>query len=214
MFPARVLEWGKIPLVDSHIHTLWTDGKDTVMTMHQASVDLGLTSILFSEHSRENSINWFPSFAREVRSLPNEFCHAFVGTEVKVKSLSGDVDTCSEITELCEFVIGSVHRFVDKNKITIPSSEISPGEALEIEYRMTMAVLDNPVVDILGHIFGMSITRKQIIPREEMLFQCISKAAKKGVAIEINSKYHPNPNVIIEICKENNANFLRLRCSL
>ena len=94
---------------------------------------------------------------------------------------------------------------MDKNKITIPSSEISPGEALEIEYRMTMAVLDNPVVDILGHIFGMSITRKQIIPSEEMLFQCISKAAKKGVAIEINSKYHPNPNVIIEICKENNA---------
>lgn len=205
VFPARRLTEERIPSFDAHMHTRWTDGKDSVESMHQAAIQAGLISILFSEHSRKTSIDWFPCFAGEVRTLPNEICHAYVGTEVKVESFSGKIDTCPEITNLCDLVIGSVHRFVDENDRTIEADKLTPNQALYLEYQLTLAMLDNPNVNIIGHIFGMSISRKKILPSYQMISNCISKAAAKGVAVEINSRYHPNLEVLIKICLEHNA---------
>ena len=96
IFEARTLNYSRWPRIDSHLHTSWTDGKATVAETYQRAVELGLEVILYSEHSRKTSTDWFPQFAEEVRSLPISPCRAYVGTEVKIESLDGEIDTARD----------------------------------------------------------------------------------------------------------------------
>lgn len=205
IFKARALDLNNLPRIDAHLHTSWTDGKPTVLEIYERASALGLCAILYSEHSRKTSTDWFPSFAAEVRSLPDKPCKALVGTEVKVETLEGEIDTVSEISSLCDLVMASVHRFPDSNGEAIPFESIGTEEAVDREFSLSWAVLENPEVDILGHMFGMSYRRFKAIPPPEKIRTLIERAAKTGVAVEVNSYYHPNPLQMIEWCKEFDA---------
>ena len=50
------------PNVDLHMHTNWTDGKNSVFKMHDYSCKKKLKKILFSEHARSTSGDWFDKF--------------------------------------------------------------------------------------------------------------------------------------------------------
>ena len=205
IFEARTLDYSRWPRIDSHLHTSWTDGKATVAETYQRAVELSLEVILYSEHSRKTSTDWFPRFAEEVRSLPISPCRAYVGTEVKIESLDGEIDTTPAISELCDFIMASVHRFPDGQGGAIPFGEVNPKEAVDKEFSLSWAVLKNPKVDILGHMFGMSYRRFNVIPPDEKIRALIVRAAENGVAIEVNSHYHPNPHQFIEWCREYDA---------
>ena len=205
IFQARELDLTNLPRVDSHLHTSWTDGKATVDAVHRAAVASGLATVLYSEHSRKTSSNWFSSFAAEVRALPSSPCRAYVGTEVKVESFDGQIDTTPAISDLCDFVMASVHRFIDANGNTLQFTETDSKEAVNLEFNLTWAVLANPQVDILGHMFGMCYHRFQIVPPDEKICELITRAAEFGVAVEINSHYHPNPRKMLQWCREFDA---------
>ena len=202
---ALDIDLEKIPMIDTHLHTSWTDGEASVKDMYQAAVNMNLRTILFSEHSRKSSTDWFRSFADEVKELPVVPCRAYVGTEVKVETLHGDVDTVPEISDQCDFIMASVHRFIDPKGETMQFADTDPNEAVELEYRLTWAALENPLVDILGHMFGMSYRRFSVVPPDHKIIELIERAAKYGVAVEVNSHYHPDPLKLIEWCRECDA---------
>jgi histidinol phosphatase-like PHP family hydrolase len=205
IFQANSLNFSSLPQVDSHLHTSWTDGEAGVEEVYGAAVEKKLDTVLFSEHSRKTSADWFPQFAEEVRSLPSLPCKAYVGTEVKVESQDGEIDTVPDISDLCDFVMASVHRFVDSNGRTIQFNETDPNEAVDLEFRLSWAVLENPKIDILGHMFGMSYKRFNVVPSDEKICALISRAAELGVAIEVNSYYHPNARKLAQWCSDYNA---------
>jgi histidinol phosphatase-like PHP family hydrolase len=205
IFQANELDTASLPRVDSHLHTSWTDGKATVEAVYHAAIESGLDTILYSEHSRKTSIDWFPSFAAEVRALPSSPCAAYVGTEVKVESRQGEIDTVPAISDLCDFVMASVHRFIDVDGRTLQFSEVDPNEAVDLEFKLTWAVLANPQVDILGHMFGMCYRRFNVTPPDDKIIALISRAAEFGVAVEINSHYHANPRKMIQWCRHHHA---------
>jgi putative hydrolase len=205
IFSANDLDLITLPKIDSHLHTSWTDGEATVAEVYRAAVENGLAAVLYSEHSRKTSIDWFASFAAEVRALPSSPCKAYVGTEVKVESRAGDIDTVPAISDLCDLVMASVHRFIDVNGHTLQFSEVDPNQAVELEFQLSWAVLGNPQVDILGHMFGMSYRRFGVMPPDEKICALISRAAEFGVAVEVNSHYHPNPHKMIQWCRDYNA---------
>ena len=205
VFKARSLDFTNLPKVDCHIHTSWTDGVNTVKEVYKVAQQNELTSILFSEHSRKTSTNWFNKFAAEVRALPTSACCAYVGTEVKVETHAGDIDTTPAISDQCDFIIASVHRFIDANNNIIGFEDIDPTQALEIEYALTWSVLQNPQVDILGHMFGMSYKRFGLKPSDKMIRDLIARAVKFGVAVEVNSHYHPNALKMLKWCQELDA---------
>lgn len=205
IFRADALGPDNMPGTDSHLHTSWTDGAATVQQVYRAAVERGLATVLYSEHSRETSIDWFPAFAAEVRSLPSSPCKAYVGTEVRVKSHEGEIDSITAITDLCDFVVASVHRFVDARGQAIEFALTSPEEAIELEFELTWAVLANPRVNILGHMFGMSYSRFNVTPTEEKMRALVLRAAELGVAVEINSRYHPDPLRLLHLCRDCNA---------
>ncbi len=202
LFDAKKIDLKNLPMTDCHLHTSWTDGKASVNEVYDAAVTRGLKAILYSEHSRKTSVDWFCKFADEVRRLPDFPCKAYVGTEVKVETIGGDIDTIAEISNQCDFVMASVHRFVDEGNVTIQFNDTDPDQAVDIEYSLTWAVLSNPCVDILGHMFGMSYRRFGKVPPDSMIRQLIKRASEFGVAVEVNSYYHPNALQMIKWCQE------------
>jgi len=205
IFDARRLDLMDLPRVDCHLHTSWTDGANSVEEVYQAALENGLTSVLYSEHSRKTSTEWFHKFVAEVRSLPASPCRAYVGTEVKVETRAGDIDTIPAISDHCDFIMASVHRFIDANDVTIQFAETDPAQAVDLEYAITWAVLENPQVDILGHMFGMSYRRFGRSPADEQIRELISRAARFGVAVEVNSYYHPDALKMLKWCQEFDA---------
>ena len=205
IFNANLIEFSKLPRIDSHLHTSWTDGESSVVEVYNSAIENNLTSVLYSEHSRKTSTDWFSKFAEEVRLLPTERCKAYVGTEVKVETIDGEIDTVPAISDLCDFVMASVHRFIDSNGKTMQFDETNPDEAVEIEFKLSWAALENPNVDILGHMFGMSYRRFKQVPPDDMIRELIARAAQYRVAIEINSHYHPDPLKFLQWCQEYDA---------
>lgn len=195
----------RVPRLDFHLHTTWTDGTQSAAEMHEAAIRAGLEMVLFSEHARRTSSDWFPTFAAEVRRLPQGRCRALVGVETKVMDLSGEIDTASDIVSCCDLVMASVHRFPGEVGNIHHSRSHTPEQAVDLEFRLAMAALDNPAVDILGHPFGMSYRRFQIAPPEAKMRALIEKAARTGVAIEINVRYHPDPWHLVDWCLEAGA---------
>ena len=157
--------------------------------MYKTACNKKLSEILFSEHARASSISWFPSFAAEVRALEKDTCKAHVGAETRICDNNGTLDTCNEILELCDFIVASVHRFPGEEH-SLSKENFSPEKAIEIEYALSCAAINNPNVDILGHPFGMCISRFNIEPSEHYWLSLFQMAAEKDVAIELNAKYH------------------------
>lgn len=202
VFEAAKLNRNNLPRTDAHLHTSWTDGKGTVTEVYERAVANNLSAILYSEHSRKTSTDWFSDFAAEVRALPHAPCHAYVGTEVKIETVDGEIDTVDEISRHCDFIMASVHRFPSKSGEPIQFKDTDPADAVKMEFDLSMAALDNKRVDILGHMFGMSYARFNSIPEAEKFREVIKRAAKRGIAVEINSHYHPDPLQILDWCAE------------
>lgn len=190
------------PTIDCHLHTNWTDGAGTVAEVYQAAAEAGLTTILYSEHSRKNSTDWFGKFAAEVKALPTSPLRALVGTEVKFEDLEGTLDTCDEIQTHCDLIMGSVHRFPKADGGAHAFAEVDPAHAVDMEFQLSWEGLANPKLDILGHMFGMSIRRFHQIPPDELFRKLIQRAADYQVCIEVNSHYHPEPMKIVHWCRD------------
>lgn len=203
--PLQQIDREHIPAFDFHIHTSWTDGTKPVREMYDRAVSSGLQWVLFSEHARKTSEEWFGKFADEVRSFPNKGCHALVGVETKVADFEGELDCTANILDRCDLVMASVHRFPGEKGTIRGFGDVCPEEAPEIEFRLAWAVLENPNVDILGHPFGMSYRRYHVTPPDDFIRSLIKKAASQKVAIEINSRYHPDLWKWIQWCQEAGA---------
>jgi histidinol phosphatase-like PHP family hydrolase len=113
--------------------------------------------------------------------------------------------TIQAISELCDFVMASVHRFIGSDGRTLQFEQTDPDAAIDLEFDLSWAVLANPQVDILGHMFGMSYRRFKRLPPDDRIRPLIARAAEYGVAVEVNSYYHPNPYRMIEWCREFDA---------
>lgn len=193
---------GALPTVDLHMHTTWTDGARSVVEMHEAALAAGLTAILFSEHARKSSGDWFADFAAEVHALPTDRCVALVGTEVKIADFDGSLDISDEVRRECDLVMASVHRFPGETTIHKAGPlPVSPQEAVEIEYQLSRAAIRAGGFDILGHPFAMSIRRFGVEPPAERWLEVARLCAEHGIAFEINARYHADPWRLVSLCR-------------
>lgn len=211
LFFANILEKCKKKQnvkIDMHMHTNWTDGKNTVKEMYRKSCKKKLSHILFSEHSRRKSGEWFSKFAKEVKNLKKKECTAYVGTEVKILNYNGDLDLSNKISKSCDFIMASVHRFPgEKGDMIMSRKNFKKSEAIQIEYKLMCSAINNPKTDILGHPFGMSIKRFGARPSKKLFLNIMRKCKNKKVAFEINNAYHYNKNWLLKKCIHENVYF-------
>jgi len=198
------LRSNKIPKVDLHMHTNWTDGKNTVSEMYKSACSKGLDVVLYSEHARYKSVDWFKNFAQEVRSIKKKKCLPLVGVESKILNYKGEIDIHPKIARECDLIMGSVHRFPGEDGINLKRhiSKYKKKEAIEIEFELSIAALKYSSIDILGHPFGMSYSRFKTQPPWKLIIELIKTAKKYKKAFEINSKYHKQAKKMISKCLE------------
>ena len=199
--------------IDHHIHTSWTDGKDTVNQMYDFYNSKKFETILFSEHSRKTSGDWFKKFCREIYNLKIKECIPFIGTEVKIQSLKGDLDISKKIEKDCDLIMASVHRFPGENfegkkNIYNSSVKLDKKEIIDLEFTLSLNALKNSNFDILGHPFGMSIKRFNLKPNNKLFIELIKMAKKNNKIFEINFNYHNSiKNFLIDSCLEKKCLF-------
>ena len=58
---------------DSHLHTNWTDGENTIDEMIKSANTCGLKWINFSEHNRKNSKYSYKEFCDEITEKSNKY---------------------------------------------------------------------------------------------------------------------------------------------
>ena len=196
----------EVVAADFHMHTTWTDGNASVVDMHRAAIVAGLRTVLFSEHARASSGDWFGKFAAEVRALPTDRCRALVGAEVKVLNAQGELDIAEPVRQECALVMASVHRFPGETDIRKGrDAGYTEEQAVGIEFELARAALRAGGFDILGHPFGMAYRRFGWAPSQRLIRELARECARAGIAFEVNARYHDRPAEMIALCREENA---------
>ena len=104
--------------------------------------------------------------------------------------------------------MASVHRFPgEKGDMIMSRKNYKKKEAIKIEYKLICAAIKNPITDIIGHPFGMSIKRFKVQPSKKLFLDIIQKCKERNVAFEINSAYHNNIKWLLKSCLKKGAYF-------
>lgn len=168
---------------DLHIHSNWSDGKNSIDEMTQAAVERGLSIIAISDHSphllkRYQDASYFLEQALEIDKIRNKYSSRFTilkGVEVDIMP-DGSLDLPQDLLMRMDIVIASLHVSLDQPMEQVTSRLIS--------------AIENPFVNIIGHPGGRIYPMVDIV---DLDWDRVYRAASfNQVALEINShKSHP-----------------------
>jgi len=163
---------------DVHMHTVETDGRNTIEEMAQAALERGYRYMAITDHSKnlafanglddKRAIEHMKRI-REVNAAVDGI-RIFAGIEVDILT-DGTLDLSDSVLEDMDVVIASVHSHFNQ----------SPAEMTE---RLLKAV-ENPNTSIIGHPTGRQLLRRDAYPFD--MDAVMKAAAQQKVAMELNS---------------------------
>lgn len=178
---------GKLPKVidlkdlkgDVHVHTDWSDGRNSLGEMIASAQKYGLKYIAITDHSpavrvaggltKERILNQIQKINEIRKKFKN--IRILTGMEVDIK-LNSELDMDEEILKKLDIVIGSIH------------SHFMLSE--EEQTKRVIKALKNPYLKIYGHPTCKMINRREPI---KLNIEKIIKAAKEfHTALELNSQ--------------------------
>lgn len=172
---------------DWHVHTSFTDGKNTIIEMCKQAKKNGLKLIAFTEHVRKNLTYDFSEFCNEIETARKKFpkLHILIGCEAKVINERGELDISKQEVERCDLLLASFHGFPSKEKPVL--------------WKALKNMIKNPNVDIWSHpstfFERCCLTEKEI---KEIVNLCI----KHKVLIENNINHQYKMPRFIEFVKK------------
>ena len=162
---------------DLHLHSEWSDGRDTIETMVQAAVDQGYEYMALTDHSSGRGIANGLSDARLLeqieilRSLENQYPITILcGSEVDIRA-DGTLDYSDELLEQLDVVVASVHSAMGQDRDTMTKRIIK--------------AMQHPAVTIIGHASTRLLGSRE--PVDFDLEALLHAARETGTAMEINS---------------------------
>lgn len=172
----RVLELHELQ-GDFHMHTTYSDGRDTLEAMIAACAARGYRYHAVSDHSwGRGSIGLDPADLREqrrrVRELGDRYgIRTLCAAEVDIRA-DGTLDYDDEILAELDLVIGSVHSAFNQSRDTMTA-------------RLLRAI-ENPYVNVIGHPTGRNVeTFRGYDFDHDAVF---AAAARTGTALEIDGQ--------------------------
>ncbi len=160
-----------------HVHTQYSDGKNTLREMVKTAEELGYEYIVISDHSQAASYaggltpDALKKQWQEINTLNrSENIHIFKSIEADILA-DGSIDYNEEIQRQFDFIIASVHSGLSMNK----------EKATE---RLSKA-LENPNVSIVGHISGRLLLKRKGYDLDYEKIMALCKARK--IVIEFNA---------------------------
>ena len=201
----------KVRKTDYHIHSRYSDGKDSLAACVEEASRKGLDAIAFTDHIWRTS-EWVDSYVQEceqLRQLHPEL-DIRIGAEAKAINLKGDIDISPESAAKLDFVVGSVHRRLPEepdNAFTDLRS-LSPEAAAEAETEVIRGMVKNSCVNVIGHpmrlyykfYFEPGKTDKPF--PASLLKEILSAVAHSGKFTELNVKVPDLEAVVGQYRKE------------
>jgi DNA polymerase (family 10) len=163
---------------DVHMHTLATDGRNSILEMAEAALSRGYEYIAITDHSKNlamvNGLDDQRALEhilriREVDKQMEGRIRVLPGIEVDILG-DGEIDLSSEVLAQMDVVIASVHSLFNQPK--------------EQMTERLLKALENPYIRILGHLTGRLLLRRDSYEMD--LTAVLKQAAKLGVAVEHN----------------------------
>jgi DNA polymerase (family X) len=163
---------------DVHMHTVETDGRNTIEEMAEAAQEHGYKYMAITDHSKNLAFANGLDDARAVehikriRAVSDKLggIKIFAGIEVDVLA-DGSLDLSDSVLEQMDIVIASVHSHFNQ----------TPAEMTD---RLLKAV-ENPNTSLLGHPTGRLLLRRDAYGFD--IDAVMKAAAKNKVAMELNA---------------------------
>jgi DNA polymerase (family 10) len=163
---------------DVHMHTVETDGRNTIEEMAEAAKARGYKYIAITDHSKNlafaNGLDDTRALAhiQKIREANNRIdgLTIFAGIEVDILA-DGDLDLSDDVLAQMDIVIASVHSVFNQ-------------EPTKMTERLLKAI-ENPNASIIGHPTGRLQLRRDAYQFD--MDAVLTAAAKYKVAMELNS---------------------------
>jgi DNA polymerase (family X) len=161
---------------DLHMHTVASDGRNTIEEMAGAAREIGYEYIAITDHSASHGFNndVQPDELRRqierIRELDVEGITVLAGTESNVLP-DGSLDYDDDLLAELDWVVASVH-----TSFRMPEREMTE--------RM-VAAIEHPLTDAIGHPTGRMLGRREGYALD--IDRVIEAAAGTGTFLEINS---------------------------
>src|SRR6202795_3145549 len=163
---------------DVHMHTVETDGRNTIEEMAEAARERGYEYMAITDHSKNlafaNGLTDERALAHieRIRAVEKKMkgIRIFAGIEVDILG-DGSLDLYDSVLEKMDIVIASVHSLFNQDRATMTE-------------RLLKAIA-NPNTSLIGHPTG-----RQLLRRDAYQFDfdaVLRAAAKHKVAMELNS---------------------------
>jgi DNA polymerase (family 10) len=163
---------------DLHVHSHWSDGRDSIEEMALAARGLGYRYIAITDHSKGLGIAHGLNEERvreqmaEIRRLNESLkdIRILTGIEVDIRA-DGSLDLPDQILAELDVVVAAVHSAM--------------GQEQEKMTRRIMQAMENPHVDIIAHPTCRLLGAREAVAIDmEAVFRA---AARTGTALEINA---------------------------
>ena len=163
---------------DFHVHSLWSDGSDSIETIASVAQRRHYSFIGITDHSQSLKIanglteDRIQKKIQEIKTLNKKFpdLRILCGTECDIKT-DGTLDYSNKILKQFDFVYIGIHTAFKMDKETM-TKRIIKG-------------MDNEQVDFVAHPTGRLIGKRE--PYEVDLEQIIDTAKETDTRLEINS---------------------------
>jgi len=163
---------------DVHMHTVETDGRNTIEEMAEAARARGYKYMAITDHSQNlafaNGLDDKRALEhiQRIRAAARQFedITIFAGIEVDILA-EGNLDLSDDVLAQMDLVIASVHSVFNM-------------EAAKMTERLIKAI-ENPNVSLIGHPTGRIQLRRDSYPFD--LPAVLTAAAKHKVAMELNA---------------------------
>ena len=169
-------------LVVLHVHSTWSDGRNTIHELVEACIARGLAYLGLTDHSKTAAYaggldeEALRRQHKEIDRLNEEYAgriRILKGTECDILR-DGSLDYADNVLADLDFVVASIHSLFN-----LPPEE---------QTRRMLRAISNPYVDIIGHPTGRILLGREGYTLD--LDAVIDAAAEHGVCIEINA--HPS----------------------
>ena len=163
---------------DVHMHTVETDGRNTIEEMAEAARERGYEYMAITDHSKNlafaNGLTDERALEhiRRIRAVEKKMkgIRIFAGVEVDILG-DGSLDLSDSVLEQMDIVIASVHSQFNQDRATMTD-------------RLLKAIA-NPNTSLIGHPTGRQLLRRDAYQFD--LDAVLKAAAKNKVAMELNS---------------------------
>jgi DNA polymerase (family 10) len=158
---------------DLHMHTDWSDGRDTLEAMAQTALALGRRYVAICDHAKRLKDGRMERQAAEIAALSERLdgLEILTGVEVDIRR-DGSLDMSDELLAERDWVMASIHAGFR-------------GGRDELTDRI-VAAMENPYVDAIGHPTGRKLNRRGAYELD--LERVFAKAVETGTFLEINSQ--------------------------